>query len=193
MAGHGPSPREPDPRLAGSSGLPLHEPIPGAARGAPALRGRGRRAPPVLFVHGTPTWSYEWRHLIRRAGAALALHRARICSGFGLSERPRALPLHARGSRGGPGRVRRAPRTRRFTLVVHDYGGPIGLPLCLDGPGARSAARAPEHLDVAPRRRCGPPAEGRGWRRAAWGGCSTAGATRRSGSSCPTRMATGGS
>jgi haloalkane dehalogenase len=20
---------------------------------------------PILFLHGTPTWSYEWRHLIR--------------------------------------------------------------------------------------------------------------------------------
>ena len=25
-------------------------------------------------------------------------------------------------------------RLARFTLVVHDYGGPIGLPLCLDAP-----------------------------------------------------------
>lgn len=45
---------------------------------------------PLLFVHGTPTWSYEWRHLIR------ALARSRRCIapdllGFGLSDRPRGF------------------------------------------------------------------------------------------------------
>src|SRR3954469_6547677 len=43
--------------------------------------------PPILFVHGTPTWSFEYRHLIR------ALARTPRCVavdllGFGLSERP---------------------------------------------------------------------------------------------------------
>jgi pimeloyl-ACP methyl ester carboxylesterase len=41
----------------------------------------------VLFVHGTPTWSYEWRHLIR----ALAPRWRCIAPdllGFGLSDRP---------------------------------------------------------------------------------------------------------
>jgi haloalkane dehalogenase len=41
----------------------------------------------VLLVHGTPTWSFEYRHLIK------ALAPARRCIapdllGFGLSERP---------------------------------------------------------------------------------------------------------
>jgi len=45
---------------------------------------------PLLFVHGTPTWSYEWRHLIR------ALARSRRCIapdllGFGLSDHPRGF------------------------------------------------------------------------------------------------------
>ena len=45
---------------------------------------------PVLFVHGTPTWSYEWRHLI----AALRPRWRCIAPdllGFGLSERPRGF------------------------------------------------------------------------------------------------------
>ena len=41
----------------------------------------------VLFVHGTPTWSFEYRHLIRALSA-----RYRCIApdhlGFGLSERP---------------------------------------------------------------------------------------------------------
>ena len=85
----------------------------------------------VLFVHGTPTWSFEWRHLI--AGLR-ATHRtvAPDHLGFGLSERPRGASYtpeaHAR---------RLAQFVKRLglddlTLAVHDYGGPIGLPLALD-------------------------------------------------------------
>lgn len=43
--------------------------------------------PPVLFVHGTPTWSLEWRHAI---AALLPTHRVIAVDhlGFGLSDRP---------------------------------------------------------------------------------------------------------
>ena len=46
---------------------------------------------PILFVHGTPTWSFEWRHLIRAFSAS---HRciAPDHLGFGLSDRPRSFP-----------------------------------------------------------------------------------------------------
>jgi hypothetical protein len=42
----------------------------------------------ILFIHGTPTWSFEWRHLIR------GLSESNRCVapdliGFGLSDRPR--------------------------------------------------------------------------------------------------------
>jgi len=45
---------------------------------------------PLLFVHGTPTWSFEYRHLVS------ALSRRFRCIapdhlGFGLSERPAAI------------------------------------------------------------------------------------------------------
>jgi haloalkane dehalogenase len=87
----------------------------------------------LLFVHGTPTWSYEWRHAI---GALSATHRciAPDHVGFGLSDRPRdgayTPAWHAANLRAfvdGLG-------LKSFTLVVHDYGGPIGLPLALDRP-----------------------------------------------------------
>lgn len=45
--------------------------------------------PSVVLVHGTPTWSFEWRHVI--AGLK---HRNRLMAldhlGFGLSDRPTA-------------------------------------------------------------------------------------------------------
>jgi haloalkane dehalogenase len=92
------------------------------------------KGPAILFVHGTPTWSFEWRHLV--AGLR-ATHRCVALDhlGFGLSERPggaaytpeaHAERLHEFADKLG---------LERFTLVVHDFGGPIGLPLALDGAG----------------------------------------------------------
>jgi len=84
----------------------------------------------LLFVHGTPTWSFEWRHCIR------ALSRTHRCIamdnlGFGLSDRPRDFDYtpesHAGVLRGFVERM----GLRDLTLVVHDFGGPIGLPLAL--------------------------------------------------------------
>ncbi len=90
------------------------------------------RGPPLLLVHGTPTWSFEWRHLI--AGLA-GSHRviAPDHLGFGLSERPADFGYrpedHAAALAAFVDRLGLAD----FTLVVHDYGGPIALPLALDG------------------------------------------------------------
>jgi haloalkane dehalogenase len=92
------------------------------------------RGPPILFVHGTPTWSFEWRHLI---AALRVTHRcvAPDHLGFGLSERPAGAAYtpeaHAERLRAFVA----ALGLERFTLVVHDFGGPIGLPLALDGAG----------------------------------------------------------
>ena len=92
--------------------------------------GRGET---LLFVHGTPTWSFEWRHLIR---AFAPTHRCLAPDhlGFGLSDRPRDFAYtpeaHARNLADFVDRIDPGP----FTLIVHDYGGPIGLPLCIHRP-----------------------------------------------------------
>ncbi len=88
---------------------------------------------PVLFVHGAPTWSFEFRALIqgvrdfRRAIAPDHL-------GFGLSERPAGFEYtpeaHARALEAFVDEL----GLERFALVVHDFGGPIGLPLALRRP-----------------------------------------------------------
>lgn len=90
--------------------------------------------PPVVLVHGTPTWSFLYRHLI--AGLSRT-HRviAPDHLGFGLSDKPADAPY------------RPADHTRRLTallghldlgevaLVVHDFGGPIGLSHAVEHPG----------------------------------------------------------
>jgi haloalkane dehalogenase len=88
---------------------------------------------PVLFVHGTPSWSFEWRHLIR----ALAPRWRCVAPdllGFGLSARPRGFAYTPEAHAGVLADFVARLGLARFTLVVHDFGGPIGLPLCLDRP-----------------------------------------------------------
>lgn len=88
---------------------------------------------PVLLVHGTPTWSFEYRHLTRALVAAGRRAIAPDHLGFGLSERPAGFAYtpeaHAENLRAFVEQL----GLDRFTLVVHDFGGPIGLPLALDG------------------------------------------------------------
>jgi haloalkane dehalogenase len=88
--------------------------------------------PPVVFVHGTPTWAYEWRHLLR---ALASSHRVIALDhlGFGRSARPRDADYRPEGH---------ARRFREFmarhvgdtpvALVLHDFGGPIALDWALD-------------------------------------------------------------
>jgi haloalkane dehalogenase len=88
---------------------------------------------PILFVHGTPTWSFEYRHLIKTLSAG---HRCIAVDhlGFGLSDRPADFAYtpeaHARVLAAFVDRL----GLDRFTLVVHDFGNPIGLPLALAQP-----------------------------------------------------------
>lgn len=84
----------------------------------------------ILFVHGTPTWSFEYRHLIT------ALSRTHRCVapdhlGFGLSERPENFSYTPEAHAGMLAEFVDRLGLARFTLVVHDFGGPIGLPLAL--------------------------------------------------------------
>jgi pimeloyl-ACP methyl ester carboxylesterase len=53
---------------------------------------------PLVFVHGTPMWSFEWRNLIR-AFAPTHCCIAPDCIGFGLSERPRTFLIHLKPMR----------------------------------------------------------------------------------------------
>lgn len=84
---------------------------------------------PVVMVHGNPTWSYHFRHLIRD----LAAHYRVIAPdhvGCGLSDKPSdtdyAYTLSRRVDDFGRFIDYAAPR-QRVTLVLHDWGGLIGL------------------------------------------------------------------
>jgi haloalkane dehalogenase len=88
---------------------------------------------PMLFVHGTPTWSFEWRHIVQ----ALAPERRCIAVdlvGFGLSERPRDFTYTPEAHSEVLQEFVDTLGLERFDLVVHDFGGPIALPLVLNHP-----------------------------------------------------------
>jgi haloalkane dehalogenase len=82
--------------------------------------------PVVLFSHGTPTWAYEWRHLLR----ALSTRFRCIAPdhlGFGTSPRPidgdYRPEAHARRFSALVDRL----GLDRYHLIVHDFGGPFAL------------------------------------------------------------------
>ena len=86
--------------------------------------------PPILFVHGTPTNSYEYRHLI----AALSKRHRSIAPdhlGFGESSRPQRFAYTPEAHACVLNEFVERLGLNDFTLVVHDFGGPIGLPLAL--------------------------------------------------------------
>jgi haloalkane dehalogenase len=93
-----------------------------------------RRAEAVLMLHGNPTWSYYYRHLVR----ALAPDIRCIVPdhvGMGASEKPadRAYTLESRIV--DVAALVAELRLSRVHLVVHDWGGAIGF-----GFAARHAA-----------------------------------------------------
>lgn len=93
--------------------------------------GAGR---PVVFVHGAPAWSFLWRGAIR---ALRDRHRCIVPDllGYGLSEQPHGFSYHPREQARCLAALLAHLDVRDATLVVHDWGGPIGLAWALEQPG----------------------------------------------------------
>lgn len=92
--------------------------------------GEGR---PVVMVHGTPTWSFLYRHLIK---AFRGRYRcvAPDHLGFGLSDKPVAASFRPEDQARRLTVLIEALRLKDLTLVVHDFGGPIGLSYAIEHP-----------------------------------------------------------
>jgi haloalkane dehalogenase len=89
---------------------------------------------PVLLLHGEPTWSFLYRKVIPELRAG---HRclAPDYFGFGRSDKPtdRGWYSYDRHAESIAAFVRHHD-LRRLTVVVQDWGGPIGFRLCVDEP-----------------------------------------------------------
>lgn len=94
-------------------------------------------APVVLAVHGYPTSSYMWRAVLPRAAEAGYRALAPDLPGFGdtPADRPGTWERQVENIE----RFRRALDLDRVALIVHDWGGLIGLRWACDHPDAVSA------------------------------------------------------
>lgn len=87
-----------------------------------------RDAEPLLFVHGNPTWSFLWRKLIARFSSE------RRCVapdhiGCGWSDKPQEYDYTLEQHVANLVALVERLELRNITLVMHDWGGAIGMGL----------------------------------------------------------------
>jgi len=90
---------------------------------------------PVVFVHGEPTWSFLWRHVLGPVRDAGYRCIAPDLPGFGRSDKPidMAWYTYDRHAESVLALVDELD-LRDATIVVHDWGGPIGLRVAVERP-----------------------------------------------------------
>ncbi|HTX33019.1 MAG TPA: haloalkane dehalogenase [Solirubrobacteraceae bacterium] len=90
---------------------------------------------PVLFLHGEPTWSYLWRKVIPPVRDAGFRCIAPDLAGFGRSDKPIDLDWYTYDRHTvSVAALLEELDVRQATLVVHDWGGPIGLRAAVEQP-----------------------------------------------------------
>ncbi|MFC9951215.1 alpha/beta fold hydrolase [Streptomyces prasinus] len=86
-------------------------------------RGRGE---PVIFIHGTPSHSYEWRDVVPHIEAAGFRTVTYDLLGYGRSERPVDRDTSVAAQTDLLGHLLDALCIDRAAIVAHDIGGAIG-------------------------------------------------------------------
>ncbi len=90
---------------------------------------------PVVFVHGEPTWSFLWRHVIAPVREAGYRCIAPDLPGFGRSDKPVEIDWYTYDRHTAAlTALLEELDVREATLVVHDWGGPIGLRVAVQEP-----------------------------------------------------------
>jgi len=87
----------------------------------------------ILFVHGTPAWSFLYRDFIKRLSSnnrCIALDHL----GFGLSDKPKDFDGTPQSHAANLTALIEHLDLKNITLVVHDFGGPIGLSYAIEHP-----------------------------------------------------------
>lgn len=94
-----------------------------------------RDAPVLLMMHGNPTWSFYYRNLVRafedRFRCVVPDH-----VGCGLSDKPQNYDYTLQRRIDDVERLVEHLEIDRFTIVIHDWGGAIGMGLCARRPDA---------------------------------------------------------
>src|SRR5688572_5015084 len=87
----------------------------------------------ILFVHGTPSWSFDYRNIIKdlsQSFRCIAIDHI----GFGLSDKPEHYDYSTINHSKTLEKFILNKELSNFTLVVHDFGGPIGLNVAIHHP-----------------------------------------------------------
>jgi len=88
---------------------------------------------PIVMVHGNPTWSFLYRHLIKDLSEnyrCIAMDHI----GFGLSDKPWDWSYYPEDHARNLNLLIEKLDLKGVTLVVQDWGGPIGLSYALNAP-----------------------------------------------------------
>ena len=95
-----------------------------------STRGRARRC---VFFHGEPTWSFLWRKVIPPVRDAGFRCVAPDLVGFGRSDKPTDIGFYTYDRHAAmAGTLLEDLDLTGATVVVHDWGGPIGLRLAVE-------------------------------------------------------------
>jgi haloalkane dehalogenase len=91
--------------------------------------------PVIVMVHGNPTWSYYYRHLVVLMAKT---HRVIVIDhlGCGLSDKPQDFPYRLKNHIDNLEELLRQLRIDSYSLIVHDWGGAIGLGVAGRNPAA---------------------------------------------------------
>lgn len=87
----------------------------------------------VLFVHGTPSWSFDYRNVIKKLKEnyrCIAIDHI----GFGLSDKPEHYDYATQNHSKTLEKFILEKQLNNITLVVHDFGGVIGLNFAMQYP-----------------------------------------------------------
>lgn len=90
--------------------------------------------PPIVMLHGNPTWSFLYRNLIKQLSS-----RYRCIApdylGFGLSDKPFDWNYRPEEHAKNLAALIEHLGLKEVTLVVNDWGGPIGMHYAVTHPG----------------------------------------------------------
>lgn len=104
-----------------TGGVKMHYVETGAAHASSSID-----QPTVLCVHGNPTWSFTYRRVLEELDP-----RVRVVAvdhvGCGLSDKPQEYPYSLEQHIANLVQLIAQLDLRRVTLLVHDWGGAIGL------------------------------------------------------------------
>jgi len=87
----------------------------------------------ILFVHGTPSWSFEFRNVIKvlsKKYRCIAMDHI----GFGLSDKPAKYDYSIQQHTATLIKLINHLQLTNFTMLVHDFGGIIGLAAAISMP-----------------------------------------------------------